>query len=95
MQKDALFPQETHLPLLSVASTEIYKPEPVPPTLAQAQNALLQTHVVPSKGLTAKLPQPKHGGEKSHHTISIAGEGVLESIGTFPGSLGCGDLMAA
>lgn len=62
MQKDALFPQETHLPLLSVASTEIYKPEQVPLTLAQAQNALPQTHVVPSKGLTAKLPRPKQGG---------------------------------
>lgn len=69
MQKDALFPQETHLPLLSVASTEIYKPEQVPLTLAQAQNVLPQTHIVPSKGLTAKLPRPKQGlgGKPLHH----------------------------
>lgn len=67
MQKDASFPQETRLPLLSEASTEIYKPEPVSPSFAQAQNALLQTRLVPSKGITAKLPRPKQGpGEKSH-----------------------------
>lgn len=95
MQKDASFPQETHIPLLSVASTEIYKPEPVPPTLAQAQNALLQTHIVPSKGFTAKPPWPKQGEEKIYCTISITGEGGLESRSTFPGSPGSGDLMAA
>lgn len=93
MQKDALFPQETHLPLLSVASTEIYKPEQVPLTLAQAQNALPQTHVVPSKSCKTATAQARWGG--SHCTISITGEGGLESVSTFPGFLGCGDLMAA
>lgn len=96
MQKDASFPQEMHHPLPSVASAEIYKPEPVPPTLAQAQNALVQTHIVPSKGVTAKLPWPKQGGEKkSFCTISIASEGGLEPVSTVLGSPGSGDLMAA
>lgn len=65
MQKDALFPHEMHIPLLSVASTEIYQSELVPLTLTQAQNALLQTHIVPSKGLTAKLPWPRQGEEEA------------------------------
>jgi len=93
--KDASFPQEMHFPLLSAASTEIYKSELVPPTLAQAQNALLQTHIVPSKGVTAKLPWPKQRRGGSYCTISIAGEGGLESTRIFPGSPGSGDLVAA
>lgn len=41
MQKDASFPQETHLPLLSVASAEIREPELAPLTFAHMKNTLL------------------------------------------------------
>lgn len=90
--KRCFIPTGEASPTLSVATTEIYKPELVPLTLAQAQNAFLQTHSVGSlQGPHCKTAMALARGKKSHCAISMAGADRLESICTFPGSPASGD----